>query len=97
MEKKISLNSLSKLTGLSRGYLFDLENNRRFNPTLDTLFKISSALNVNIKELFYSEADIEVLRKKMHRKINKYGINSKEALEISQVIDLLINIKMDKK
>lgn len=95
-EKKISLNSLSKLTGLSRGYLFDLENNRKFNPTLETLYKISSALDVNIKELFYSEADIEVLRKKMHRKIDKYGLDSKEVLDISQVIDLIINVKTQK-
>ncbi len=95
-EKKISLNSLSKLTGLSRGYLFDLENNRKFNPTLDTLYKISSALNVNLKELFYTELDIEKLKKEMYRRIDKYGIKSKEVLEVSQVIDLLINVKINK-
>ena len=32
----------------------------------------------------------------MYRRINKYGIDSKEVLEVSQVIDLLINIKMNK-
>ena len=30
----------------------------------------------------------------MYRRIDEYGIDSKEALEVSQVIDLLINIKM---
>lgn len=95
-KKKISLNSLSKLTGLSRGYLFDLENNRKFNPTLETLYKISSALDVNIKELFYTELDLDILKETMYKKIDKYGIDSKEVLEISQVIDLIINVKTQK-
>lgn len=95
--KNISLSELSRRTNISRAYLFDLENNRRFNPTLKILSDISEALEVNIKDLFYTELDIENLREEMYEKIDKYGINSKEALEISQVIDLLINIKMDKK
>ena len=32
----------------------------------------------------------------MYRRIDEYGRNSKEVLEVSQVIDLLINIKMNK-
>ena len=95
--KNISLSELSRRTNISRTYLFDLENNRRFNPTLKILSDISGALEVNIKDLFYTELDLENLREEMYEKIDKYGINSKEALEISQVIDLLINIKMDKK
>lgn len=94
IEKKMSLNKLSKLTGLSRGYLFDLENNRKFNPTLDTLYKISSVLDVNIKKLFYTELDIDILKLEMYKKIDEFGIGSKEVLEISQVIDLLINIEL---
>ena len=30
----------------------------------------------------------------MYRRIDEYGLDSKEVLEVSQVIDLLINIKM---
>ena len=95
-DKKISLRNLSKRTGISRPYLFDLENDRKINPSLDTMYKIANALNVKIDDLFFTELDIEKLRRKMHRRINKYGINSKEVLEVSQIIDLLINIKMDK-
>lgn len=95
--KNISLSELSRRTNISRAYLFDLENNRRFNPTLKILSDISEALEVNLKDLFYTELDLENLRKEMYEKIDEYGINSKEVLEISQVIDLLINIKMDKK
>ena len=92
--KGISLNRLHEMTGISRAYLYDLENNRRFNPTLFILQKIAEVLEVNIKDLFYSSNDIDNLKEEMYRRIDEYGIDSKEALEVSQVIDLLINIKM---
>lgn len=94
--KGISLNKLHEMTGVSRAYLYDLENNRRFNPTLFILQKIAEVLEVNIKDLFYSSNDIDNLKEEMYRRIDEYGIDSKEALEVSQVIDLLINIKMNK-
>ena len=94
--RKISLRKLSDMTGISRAYLYDLENNRRFNPTLFILQKIAEVLEVNIKDLFYSLNDIDNLKEEMYRRIDEYGIDSKEVLEVSQVIDLLINIKMNK-
>ena len=90
--KKISLNKLSKETRISKSYLHELESNKKFNISLDKLYKISTALDVNIKELFYTSLDIEVLRKELHNRINKYGLNSKQVLEISKLIDLLVNI-----
>lgn len=94
--KKISLRKLSDMTGISRAYLYDLESNRRFNPTLFILQKIAEVLEVDIKDLFYSLNELDFLKEEMYRKIDEYGIDSKEALEVSQVIDLLINIKMSK-
>lgn len=94
--KKISLRKLSDMTGISRAYLYDLESNRRFNPTLFILQKIAEVLEVDIKDLFYSLNELDILKEEMYRKIDKYGRNSKEVLEVSQVIDLLINIKMNK-
>ena len=91
--KNITLYKLSKETGLSRTYLRNLENNKTFNPTLRVLEKIANALNVNIKQLFYSLNEIEPLRKEMYRRINIYGLGSKEVMEVSQIIDLLINVK----
>lgn len=93
--KKISLRKLSDMTGISRAYLYDLESNRRFNPTLFILQKIAEVLEVNIKDLFYSLNELDNLKEEIYRKIDKYGRNSKEVLEVSQVIDLLINIKMN--
>jgi transcriptional regulator with XRE-family HTH domain len=95
--KNITLYKLSKETGISRTYLRDLENNTKFNPTLLMLEKISNALNVKLKDLFYSLDEIENLRQEMYRRIDEFGIGSKEVMEVSQIIDLLVNIKMRKK
>lgn len=97
--KNISLNQLHRLTGLSRAYLFDLENNRRTNPSVEVLEKIANALNVNVKKLFYESVELSKLKKEMYRRINKYGINAPETLEISQIVDLfiVIDMKEDKK
>lgn len=94
--KKISLYKLSNMTGISRTYLRNLENNKKTNPTLFLLTKVSEALDVNIKDLFYSKLDIECLREEMHERIDKHGLNSPQVMEISQIIDLLVNIDMQK-
>nr|DAV97293.1 MAG TPA: Helix-turn-helix XRE-family like protein [Caudoviricetes sp.] len=93
-KRNISLYSLSKFTGISRTYLRSLENNQVFNPTMQILNKIANALNVSIKDLFYYGNDIEKLRAEMHSRIEIFGLDSKEVLEVSQIIDLLINVKM---
>lgn len=94
--KNISQYKLSQMTDISRTYLRNLENNKKCNPSMHILSLIAEALEVNIKDLFYTEADINILKKEMYRRINKYGLSSKEAMEISQIIDLLVNIKMKK-
>lgn len=95
-KRNLTLYELSKRTGISRTYLRNLENNKQFNPTLFILQKIAEELEVNIKELFYSLNDIDDLKEEMYRRIDEYGLDSKEVMEVSQVIDLLINIKMKK-
>ncbi len=92
--KNITLYKLSKDTNLSRTYLRNLENNKTFNPTLRVLEKIANALDVNIKQLFYCLDEIETLKKEMYKRIDQYGINSNEVMEISQIIDLLVNVKL---
>ena len=95
-KQNISIRKLSQLTGLSRTYLSNLENNKRVNPTLSSLSAISTVLNVDIKELFYSDIELDKLKEEMYDRIDKFGIDSPEALEVSQIIDLLINIDMRK-
>ena len=91
--KNLTIYKLSKMTGINRSYLTQLENNKKFNPSLKTMYSIARALEVKVDDLFYSELDIETLRAEMHSRIDKYGINSKEVMEVSQIIDLLINVK----
>ena len=93
-KKGLSITQLSNLTKISRSYLYKLENNKNFNISLDKLYTIATALDVNIKDLFYTTLDIEELRKELHDRINKYGLNSKDTIEISKVIDLLVNINL---
>ena len=90
-QKNITSNDLSNKTGLSRSYLSKIENNQ-VNCSIRTLEKIATALDTNIKNLFYTKLDIDFLKEKLNETIDIYGIDSKEALEISQIIDLIINI-----
>lgn len=92
--KNMTISELSKVTGICQPYLTQLENNKKYNPSLEIMNKIAYALNVKIDDLFYSDLDIKKLKKKLYRKINKFGLHSKESLEVSQIIDLIINIKM---
>lgn len=92
--KNISIRKLASLTNMSKTYLNDLENNKRTNPTLKVLLDIANILEVNVKDLFYTKCDIDYLKEEMYKSIADNGIDAKETLEISQLIDLLINIKM---
>lgn len=94
-EKGITLYKLAKLTKLSYSYLSELENNKVFNPSLATMHKIATALNVKINDLFYSKLDINMLKEEMYRRISEFGIDSSEVLEISNIIDLLVTMNMN--
>ena len=96
-KKNVTAYKLAKDLGISRSYLSELENNKRMNVSLKILYEIANALEVNIKELFYTSFDVSLLRKKMNSYIDKYGLDSKEVLEISQLIDLLLNIDINEK
>lgn len=91
--KNITLYKLSQVTGISRTYLRELENNNVFNPTMKILDKIANALDVTIKDLFYYDNDVNKLKEEMYRRIEIFGLDSKEVYEISQIIDLLLNVE----
>lgn len=91
--KNITLYKLSQITGISRTYLRELENNNVFNPTMKILDKIANALDVTIKDLFYYDNDVNKLKEEMYRRIEIFGLDSKEVYEISQIIDLLLNVE----
>lgn len=91
--KKLTIYKLSKITKINRSYLTQLENNKKFNPSLKTMYSIAKALDVKVDDLFYSELDIDKLKEEMYARIDQYGLGSKEVMEVSQIIDLLINVK----
>jgi len=91
-QKKIKLKELCLKTKLSRSYLTKLENNHLNTCSLETLKKISDAIEVNIKDLFYTTDDIEDLKEELNEIVDEHGLDSEEVLEMSRLIDLLINI-----
>lgn len=96
-QKKISQYRLSKMTNISRTYIRNLETNKQTNPTLLILCSIAEALEVNIKDLFYSRLDINLLKEELYVKIEKYGLGSDEVMEINQLLDLLVNLEQEEK
>jgi len=52
-ERGITLVKLSEMSGVSVGYLCHLEKGSRKNPSIETMQKISKALNKSITEIFF--------------------------------------------
>ena len=53
-EKGLTQKELSKLSGISKSYIGDLERNEKI-PSIITICKLAKALEVDIKELFTYE------------------------------------------
>lgn len=51
-DKNLSLRDLSKLTGISFAYLWQLENDKAKNPRMGTKILISRGLKIPVNELF---------------------------------------------
>jgi transcriptional regulator with XRE-family HTH domain len=54
-EQSMSLPKLAERSSLSKGLLSKLENNEESNPSLDTLYKIVSALKVTLGDILETE------------------------------------------
>lgn len=92
-EKHITQKELSRRTGISRGYIAELESSTKVNPSFETIYKIAQALEVEITEIFVAVSDIEEARIMLYDSMDKKGINSKEVLKISHLIDKYINLE----
>lgn len=51
-DKKLSYSEIAKLTGLTSTYICLLAKNKRKNPSLDTMHKISKALGERVEKIF---------------------------------------------
>ena len=57
------------------------------------LDKIANALDVTIKDLFYYDNDVNKLKEEMYHRIEVFGLDREEVYNISQIIDLLLNVE----
>lgn len=78
--KKISINLLSNITGISLGYLSDLENNKASNPTMEKLQKIADALQVSVDEFMKPDEELAST-------IEKITLNKKDKKDIRDVLN----------
>jgi transcriptional regulator with XRE-family HTH domain len=73
-ETKLTLESISKETGLSVGYLSHLENESR-EPSKETMEKIAAALGKTVQEVFFTELTpeeaLELVKSAVVRKAGK--------------------------
>ena len=83
-ENKLSLNKLSKISGVSVGYISDLENNKRSNVGMDILQKIADALNVSVND-FFSDNISNV------NSLNPNDLNKKDQKDIAKDLDDIMN------
>ena len=51
LQKNLTLRQLSSISGVSNGYISDLENGKEINPTMAILRKLANALGVSVAEL----------------------------------------------
>lgn len=93
----VSLPELSLKSGISTTYLRELETNRKTNPSITSLCKIAEALEVNVKDLFYTSYDIDYLKEELDDKIDIYGLQSNEVAQVSKFIDSIATLELKNK
>lgn len=78
MSRKMTLERLAKVTGLTKGYLSRIENSKKA-PPVSTLAKISKALGVDITEFFTENAvlpeatDLSIIKKNETLEVGRKG------------------------
>ncbi|EPY2302367.1 transcriptional regulator [Clostridium sporogenes] len=58
--QKISINKLASMSGVSLGYLSDIENNNAKNPTMDKLQAIADALGIKVSDLLSDKEKLDM-------------------------------------
>ena len=95
--KNISLLELSEKSEISMTYLRELEVNIKTNPSISTLYKIAEALEVNVKDLFYTSYDIDVLKEELDEAIDSFGLQSTQVAKVSKIIDAIATFELKNK
>jgi transcriptional regulator with XRE-family HTH domain len=99
IEKGISLNKLSELTGISKSYLSLIERNIQKNPSIDILSKLAKALEMEVEDLVRREQEdnelfckgIPSVKSKIKLEIEISGdqLTPEKLIQIKELIDAL--------
>src|SRR6185437_10342630 len=93
-EKNLSQNDVGKRTGLQRCYISRVENGRLV-PTVDTLTKMSHALNVPLYEVMYDGDEPPTSLKDSATHTNDWGTVGKDAIFLNRLCRLLAVMRED--
>lgn len=90
-EAALSLDQLSKLSGISKSYIFNLERNPHASPTLSVLKKLSAALCVSICHFIDGShlVPFSSQEERLFKKFNKLTDANKE--RAIKIIDILLD------
>ncbi|MDX8045453.1 helix-turn-helix transcriptional regulator [Gracilibacillus sp. S3-1-1] len=93
--KKLTLDELSKRTGLSKGYLSKLENGKRDIPKAETIKRLAEGLEVSSFELLYDAGHIskEDVQKKIQDMATKMQNISRELIDQTEEYLNIPNLK----
>ena len=89
-EKNLSLQELADLSGVAKSTIYDAESGK-VNPTMNTLGKIASALNVPISELLGEESNDKITEYQNQNKLffSKFGkLSEKDKSKIIKMIEI---------
>lgn len=97
--KGMSLNSFAKEIGISPGYLSDIENNIKKNPSMEILGKISNVFEIPVSHLLSTEERLDLAvssLNEINETVNQYystknNSNFIKELQIDSDTNLLIN------
>ena len=93
-ELGLSLETLSKLSGIDAKRLFEIENNNIQTLEVKEINKIAKALNTKTTELYYNIGDYYKVRENFEKAIEEEGINSYRARKLNVILDKLHNLML---
>lgn len=93
-ELGLSLETLSKLSGIDAKRLFEIENNNIQTLEVKEIDKIAKALNIKTIELYYTIADYEKVREEFEKAVEEEGINSYRTRKLNVILDKLHNLML---
>lgn len=93
-ELGLSLETLSKLSGIDAKRLFEIENNNIQTLEVKEINKIAKALNTKTTELYYTLTDYERVRESFEKAIEEEGINSYKTRKLNVILDKLHNLML---